>query len=299
MTPDPFPTTPPPSLATFILTNRRPDRVTTIPVLRKCGYTGPIYLIVDDQDPTRDEYEREYPGQVIIFNKEQAARTVDAGDNLPERNTPLYARQASWQIARDLGHQHIFMLDDDYFWFSHRRYDYRDPTAPHTYVQRRIHNLNAVLTWMLDFLTSTPAKCIAMTQGGDHIGGASGSFANTALHRKVMNTFLLDTTRPFNWLGRLNDDVNTYTVHGARGELFFTHSDLQMNQKPTQTNPGGLTDAYKRHGTYTKSMYTVMMAPSCTRVVALTDTHIRLHHRIKWRNAAPLILHEHHRKPTP
>ena len=36
--------------AAFILTHGRPDRVLTYKKIRDCGYTGKIYLIVDDLD---------------------------------------------------------------------------------------------------------------------------------------------------------------------------------------------------------------------------------------------------------
>ena len=35
------------NFAVFILTHGRPDNVKTIPTLKKCGYTGNIYFIVD------------------------------------------------------------------------------------------------------------------------------------------------------------------------------------------------------------------------------------------------------------
>ena len=49
--------------AVFILTNGRPDRVVTYDTLKRCGYTGPIYLIVDDLD---DLFDRELQN---IFNR--------------------------------------------------------------------------------------------------------------------------------------------------------------------------------------------------------------------------------------
>ena len=36
--------------AVFILSHGRPDNVITYQTLRKCGYTGRIFIIVDDED---------------------------------------------------------------------------------------------------------------------------------------------------------------------------------------------------------------------------------------------------------
>ena len=42
--------------AVFILSHGRADRVITYDVLRKQGYTGKIYIIIDNLDNQRDEY---------------------------------------------------------------------------------------------------------------------------------------------------------------------------------------------------------------------------------------------------
>lgn len=33
-----------------------------------------------------------------------------------------------------------------------------------------------------------------------------------------MNSFICDTERPFSFMGRFNEDVNTYITHGETGE---------------------------------------------------------------------------------
>lgn len=71
---------------------------------------------------------------------------------------------------------------------------------------------------------------------------------------------------------------------------------VQLNQIMTQTNPGGLTDIYLSSGTYVKSFYTVMMAPSCVTVSPLKSAHPRFHHQITWDYAVPKILSQRYQK---
>lgn len=111
-----------------------------------------------------------------------------------------------------------------------------------------------------------------------------------------MNTFICDTERPFSFLGRINEDVNTYVGGGRRGELFMTIPSVQVNQKQTQSNAGGMTDLYLEAGTYVKSFYSVMTAPSCVTVGEIGSSHRRLHHSIDWPATAVQIVHERHRK---
>jgi hypothetical protein len=53
-----------------------------------------------------------------------------------------------------------------------------------------------------------------------------------------------------------------------------------------------MTEAYLDSGTYVKSFYTVMVAPSCTSIRIMGPIHKRLHHKINWRTAVPLIIPE-------
>lgn len=75
-----------------------------------------------------------------------------------------------------------------------------------------------------------------------------------------------------------------------RGELFFTEAHVGLNQKTTQTNEGGMSDVYQDLGTYRKSFYTVMIAPSCTQVRVMGRRYMRAHHHVNWRKAVPVII---------
>ena len=58
------------NMAVFILTHGRADNVITTKTLRKQGYTGKIYYIVDDLDDQIDRYIQNFGKEnVSIFNK--------------------------------------------------------------------------------------------------------------------------------------------------------------------------------------------------------------------------------------
>ena len=48
----------PDDFCAFILTHGRPDKVYTIKSLRDSGYTGKVFLVVDDKDKTLPEYKK-------------------------------------------------------------------------------------------------------------------------------------------------------------------------------------------------------------------------------------------------
>lgn len=280
------------TFAVFILTHGRPTRQTTYKMLRRRGYTGPIYLVIDDEDQTADQYRELYGQQVIQFNKAEAAAGQDVGDNFPDHRSVVYARNECFRIARDLGVRYFLQLDDDYHAIVHKW------TADFKYREKPALNLDALFGYVLDYFKTIPAVTVAFSQNGDWLGGQHSSAGHKVwMKRKAMNSFFCDTERPFNFLTRLNDDVTTYVTLGNRGDLFLSVYNAAVIQATTQQNSGGMTEAYLDSGTYVKSFYTVMYAPSCTKIGEVGQTHRRIHHRIDWNAAVPCIIKEGHRKP--
>jgi len=277
----------------FILTHGRPDAVHTYKSVRRSGYTGKIYLVIDDEDKTADRYREVYGDEVLQFSKVEVAKTFDEGDNFDDRRVIIYARNACWALAEQVGCRYFVQFDDDYTSFFFR-YDGRGHYVSH----RMKTTLDATLEALLEFYENTPITTVAMAQGGDFIGGDQGA---NRLRRKAMNSFICSTDRPFQFFGRINEDVNTYTTLGRRGCLFFTAMQPQLIQLQTQSNAGGMTDVYLASGTYLKTFYSVLYSPSCVKVGLMGDprgVQARIHHAVNWHRTAPKILRESHRKAS-
>jgi len=276
--------------AAFILTHGRPHNCVTYNTLRTCGYTGPIYLIIDNEDKTADDYYKVYgKEQVIMFDKAAAGELFDIGDTRTDRRATVFARNAAFGIARDLGLDYHIQLDDDYTWMGHRWLEGGLARG------MRTKHLDLIWEAMIDFLEQSGAATVAMSQGGDHFGGMYMRKREFLL-RKAMNSWFFRTERPLEFFGRMNDDVNCYVVNGARGELIFTLVEVSLTPLQTQAVAGGMTEMYLDTGTYMKSMYTVMMAPSCVEVRLMGSSHPRMHHHVTWENAVPKIINARHRK---
>ena len=280
--------------AVFILTHGRPDRVTTLNTLRRDNCTGPVYLVIDDEDDTADEYRKQHDN-VVMFNKKATADRIDEGHNNADRRTIVYARDEVYRIAADLGYRWFVALDDDYVYFAYRwtnDYQWR------TYA--RIRNLDDVFTTLFGWYQtiSDKVKTIAFSQTGDFLGGENSTHAKgVTAKRKAMNLFLCDTANPVLFTGLLNEDVNAYTEGQRRGDAVFTLTGLYLSQQPTQQQPGGLTNIYRAEGTYTKSMYSVIRCPSAVRLSLMGERFKRIHHKVNYNNCAPQILRETLRKP--
>lgn len=279
--------------AVFILTHGRPDNVMTYNTLKKSGYTGNIYIVIDNEDKSAEKYYENFGDKVIMFDKKEIAKTFDEADNFEDRRAIVYARNACFNIAKDLSIKYFIQLDDDYTKFDYRINSKGNYPSGHF----KIKKIDKVLDIMLEFYKTIPAKTIAMSQGGDFIGGSQNSNAtNPKLKRKCMNSFICSTERPFKFNGRINEDVNTYTRNASVGDIFLTVPIISLTQGQTQSNDGGMTDIYLDKGTYIKSFYSVIFQPSSVKVALMGDKNMRLHHRVNWNATTPVILDEKYKK---
>lgn len=275
------------NFAVFILTNKRPEKQYTTETIRDLGYTGPIYYIIDDQDPTQQDYINLYGDQVYIFDKLEAHTMTDTMDNQQHQRGVVFARNIVWKIAEELKIDYFIVLDDDYTLFRHLCDNNNRP------IYKKIDNLDKIFQAMTDFLIVSGAKTICMGQGGDYAGGNGWEKPK----RKAMNSFVCATDRPFKFLGRINEDVNAYVSLGCRGDIFLSIMKIGLNQHLTQTNTGGLTELYLDSGTYVKSFFSVMCHPSGVKVSTLRGSqHTRLHHKINWKQTTPYIIREGYKK---
>jgi len=279
------------SFAIFIITHGRADQVITINTLNRLNYTGRTFLIIDNEDDQAELYHKNFgKDRVFMFDKKAIADQTDEGDNFNDRRTTTHARNACFQIAKKIGVKYFMVLDDDYTTFSYRiDQDGKYNTGGGVVIK----NINQCIDALIGFYEKINAKTIAIAQGGDFIGGAESTMAKVfPLKRKAMNSFLCSVDRPFKFIGRLNEDVNTYVRLGNTGDLFFTIPFMSLTQKTTQLTKGGMTEAYLKYGTYVKSFYTVMYAPSAVKLALMGNNDKRIHHKIKWKNCVPCIISE-------
>ena len=233
------------NFAVFILTHGRPDNVITYNTLKDLNYSGKIYLVIDNEDDKAEEYYKKFgKDNVIMFDKLKISKEFDTIDNSEERRTVVYARNACFNIAEELGIEYFLELDDDYDQFRGRI------EKDNKLSDFKIKDINKLFESMIKFLDTSGALTVAFAQGGDFIGGANSAVWQQKIRRKAMNTFFCKTSRRFDFIGRINEDVNTYVTGGIRGDLMLTIADVMINQLETQSNAGGMTDVYLDSGTY-------------------------------------------------
>lgn len=271
----------------IIISNGRPNNIYTLKTLKEAGCTIPTYILIDNEDKLADEYLKKYNSKVYIFDKLKYAKMVDNYDNLENYRTTTHARNACFDLAKDLGYEYFLVLDDDYTKFRFRidsnlNHSKKGPSV--------LKNIDIIFEKTLNYYIKSNFTSICFAQGGDFLGIEANFYRKDGPKRKAMNSFFCSTNRRFLFVSRLNEDVNTYMSLGHIGLVFMTIPFIQLEQKTTQKIKGGMTDAYIESGTYVKSFYTVICRPDCSKINLMVGN--RMHHLIDWKKATPMIINE-------
>lgn len=275
----------------FIISHGRPNDIITLKTLNEAGSKLPYYIVIDNEDKTELEYYKNYGDKVLKFNKKEYSLKIDNFDNSGNLRSTTHARNSCFDFAKQLGYEYFLVLDDDYTSFRFRL----NSNIEHSKQGPKIlKNIDLILLDVLNYYKNSKFDSICLAQGGDFLGLENNFYRKAGPKRKAMNSFFCSTKRIFNFISRLNEDVNTYMSLGHKGQMFLTIPFVQLEQKATQKTKGGMTEAYLDSGTYVKSFYTIMCRPDCTKISLMVGG--RIHHLINWSNAVPVIINENFKK---
>ena len=154
--------------AAFILTHGRAKNLVTIEALKRGGFTGKWYLILDNEDRTKEQYQQLFGAEkILIFNKKEYADKIDEGNNFDDRRATVHARNAAFDFAEKLGINFFVLLEDDY-----ENFEYRFPNKNNEkLIGIDIKNLDKIFQLHIDFLKKTPFTSIALAQMGITLAG--------------------------------------------------------------------------------------------------------------------------------
>lgn len=187
--------------AVLILTHGRAHDQVTFHELEKHRYSGKAYLIIDDLDEQRAEYERLYGDSVIVFDKREYAKRIDTMTTEDELRSVVFARNAAYDIAGDLGLRYFAMFDDDLSQFTFRYVkDGRLVSAPVT-------DFDGLFESMVGFLETTGVTSLNIASSGALIGGLAGVYGN-GMCWNINKALVVRASDRLKFVGILNEDMN-------------------------------------------------------------------------------------------
>lgn len=251
--------------AVIVNSHKRPD-FTAYDVLRRCNYSGKIYVIVDDEDDTVESYERRHGKRFVdVFHKENEGK-FDTCDNFSEpMGVVMFSRNEAWELAKRENIKYFFVMDDDLKSINFR-YVVDDKLK-----SKVARHLDSCFEAMCEFMeTDDRIYAMGFGLGNDYIGGVDRYITEFGKKRLIMNGYLCCTERYFPFNGRICEDSVTSLNQAEKGKLFInltsimTVYDIWMPNK--KQGNGGMQNTYKKMSSYAMRGYALMTHPSCVKI---------------------------------
>ena len=271
--------------AVFILTHERVNEQKTLETLSTSGYTGKVFLIVDDEDKQLQEYKDKYGSKVIVFSKREV--DCDTLTNQEEWRSVVYARNAVNSIAENMGLRYVFMCDDDITRFTFRVV--RDGKLKGF----KVNNIGRLLNKMADNMENGNISIFGFSQQGAYFGGANSDKYRNGCQRTCSQAMIVDTKAGIPWRGIFGEDLQASLDAGAMGKVVLSTMLVSIESPERTTNAGGLHDLYHSNNQYVTYFQSVLPYPSTVKVFYKNG---EAKHRIKQACVAPMIVSDRYRK---
>lgn len=265
--------------AVFIITYARPNAQLTLDSLRKSGYTGKIFLVLDTTDSTIDQYKRLYSRDtVLVFDKTKYAQETDTGLSSPLLNYAVFARNAVEDFAHTLNLRYFAVMDDDITGFR-VRYISKDSLR-----SRSIKTFDFILQELIGYMDNTDIACLGLCNASTLIGGLNAVDFNRG--RILVQAFIRNIHYNVNWRLNMLEDVITSVDCGVRGQVWLKLYLLQFDALPIGgVQSGGNSEIYLTYDWFKQTFFPVLVYPAC---FIYTD---KMFKNCK-RGSAPVIKHD-------
>ena len=277
--------------AVFICTHGRPNSQHTYNALRKFGYTGKIYLVLDDTDITLPEYVNNYSEDIIVFDKQHYIDTADTAVRPPNIKTILYAKLAVEDIAKYLGLTSFVIADDDIKAFRVR---YVENGSMHTL---RTLPLDDVFAVYKEYLLTAGFTALGMCSNVQMIAGKSVFEPETITKFRVPYNFVFrNTSKEITWVSSYGEDIITAMNCGKIGQMMWCIPYGQIDMiPPGSCEEGGMSDMYESLSSFNLFFYDFLYNPGS---IAMRQQKAKWNAHILKNNAFPKILSYTYRKET-
>lgn len=244
--------------AIFILTHSRPNNQLTLETIRREGYTGEVYLVVDDLDETLSQYIDHYDN-VIVFDKMKYVNKTDCGIVPPKINFAVFARNAIEDIAKDMGYKFFGMFDDDV-----KRLRFRYEEDNHL-MSVEIPNLDKVIDVILDYMDSCNIATTSFAPVPVFIGGLhrlNQRNLDSGKLRECFNVIFRNSAFDVSWGLNMHEDRITSMMCGRKGQVWQTLLFIQMDLGELfGKNEGGNSSVYRNMDVFHQVFFPTIVFP--------------------------------------
>lgn len=273
--------------AIFIITHQRADKQLTLKMLESCGYSGRVYLVVDDMDGQIVEYRKRYGDKVLVFNKKRYAESVDTHINKFGMSSALFARNACVDMAKDMRLKFYFVCDDDIRW------TYFKDARTGKMVTTKITDMEGILSGLVKFMENTSVHAVAFADNGAYIGGVN-SEVRKGVKYTLTKFMLYRTSNPVEYESIIWEDQASCYRDLGKGKIDFSIMFLSAATPPNEKASGGCSEMYRQSTDYMNPFMVLLGRPDCVTITPGKRGKFRM--RTKQSALHPMILNEMHRK---
>lgn len=250
--------------------------MSTLGTLKKCGYDGEYFIVIDNLDEQQDRYKELYGHRVVVFDKEEWYHKTDSFDNFHKLKACVYVRNFLMEWARGK-YDYILMLDDDITQISWRYI--LGTTLKYKYIV-----LDKTIEAFVEYMEQAN-----LTGMGFKNGGIMNAEMYGKVKRSIQQAMLVKVSDEIQFCGRFYEDFNTSARYGNIGQLFFEPAIIKCDSEKQGTNTGGV----EYEGRYIACFMSVMVAPYAVKIVEKKDN---LTIRRVTNNLCPVIIKEKYKK---
>lgn len=277
--------------AIFICTYGRPNNQSTFNYLRKQGYTGRIYLVLDDTDSTIQQYVDNYSeDMILVFDKQHYIDTNDTGSIPPNFKTILYAKNAVEDVAIDLGLTAFVIADDDI-----KSFRLRTPINDTHLGSYRVDNMDEIISSYCEFMLDNNFTALGFCNAVQYAAGI-GVFDNDNIqkYRVPYNFVFRNAKYKLEWVSSFGEDIITAMEYGKVGYKMIDLPNVQFETiPPGKSLPGGMSGTYNSVSGFSLVFYYLMYNPSAMKIGIRKG---EWNERIQKNNIFPKIISSNYRK---
>ena len=270
----------------FIPSYKRANNLKTVKLFKKLNYDmGKVHVFIDSEADDKEDYETScdrFGCNLVVFDMNEARARYDYVHRASKsRRSAGQARNMFFDYAKKKGIEFYVVQDDDSNQFELKKKG--------KYLGKlEGDDVKNTFLAVVDFMKRHEIGCFGLSQTGDFIGG----FNDKLLRWKVMNTTFYWTKYVYRGERGVQDDDTSQFV-GMYNQGLFTGSlgdGVVLNQTPSATAKGGLTDLYNECKLLNKALVTVIQYPSAIKASYQTKNGGRIHHQITKKYLAPKLI---------
>lgn len=246
------------SSAVLICTHGRPNKQYTYNAIREAGYTGLVYLIVDDEDPSIDKLNSSLGYNIVQFCKQEYINTIDIGysSSSAKRSAILYAKCACEDFAEKMRFDNFIIADDDITGFR-----YRYEKDGHLLSVPVTKNMDKIITEYYNVMNRAD---IIATSFGDvraYIGG------QVKESRLPYNFVFRNGYYRFDWKAEMYEDTVSPIFNNIRGKYTVQFPQVQYMMKEVDAKEdGGMREIYDTLSIFKRAFVAKIFSPTCIKL---------------------------------